>query len=73
MFQNLLIKVLKKRRNYYNAKIEKIIEKSIYRIDPQCKHFYDCGGCKLQHIEYNYQIKLKQESIASNLKLVKFQ
>ena len=66
----LEIKVLKKRRNYYNAKIEKIIEKSIYRIDPQCKHFYDCGGCKLQHIDYKYQIKLKQESIANNLKKI---
>ena len=66
----LEIKVLKKHRNYYNAKIEKIIEKSIYRIDPQCKHFYDCGGCKLQHIDYNYQIKFKQENIANNLKKI---
>ena len=66
----LEIKVLKKRRNYYNAKIEKIIEKSIYRIDPLCKHFYDCGGCKLQHIDYNYQIKFKQENIVNNLKKI---
>ena len=70
----LEIKVLKKKRNYYNARIEKIIKKSIFRTNPLCEHFYDCGGCKLQHIDYNYQVKFKQENIINNLKkLVKFQ
>ena len=66
----LEIKVLKKKRNYYNAKIEKINKKSIFRTDPLCKHFYDCGGCKLQHIDYNYQIKFKQENIINNFKKI---
>ncbi len=66
----LEIKVLKKKRNYYNARIEKIIKKSIFRTNPLCEHFYDCGGCKLQHIDYNYQVKFKQENIINNLKKI---
>ena len=64
------IKITKKKRNYYHARIEKVIKKSNIRTNPFCDHFYQCGGCKLQHIKYNYQIKFKQENIINNFKKI---
>ncbi len=61
------IKILRKKRNYYEAKINKIITKSNYRTTPICDHFDNCGGCKLQHIKYNSQIKFKDQNIKNNL------
>lgn len=32
-----------------------------------CVHFWDCGGCKLQHLPYSEQLRLKGEQILSAL------
>ncbi len=38
--------------------------------EPKCKHFYDCGGCSLQHFEYKNQIKAKEEQVYDILKRI---
>ena len=38
------ITVFKKRRKYWEARVDKIIKKSKYRIEPKCSHFGTCGG-----------------------------
>ena len=35
------------------AEIIEIKESSIDRINPQCRHFFKCGGCTLQHWKFN--------------------
>ena len=37
------------------------------RIAPICPHFGVCGGCNMQHIEPDEQIRLKQEVLQSHL------
>ncbi len=43
------------------AVVENIIEPSPYRIAPPCPVYGSCGGCKLLHANYEYQLKLKTE------------
>ncbi|MBU3846672.1 MAG: 23S rRNA (uracil(1939)-C(5))-methyltransferase RlmD [Candidatus Acinetobacter avistercoris] len=44
-----------------------ISEPSPYRIEPICPHFGVCGGCNMQHIQPDEQIRLKQEVLKSHL------
>ena len=57
------VQVYKKRKNYYEARIVSLREKSEYRVEPECSHFGLCGGCKWQHIDYQYQLAFKQKQV----------
>ena len=37
-----------------------IVESSPVRVKPACAFYNKCGGCNLQHIEYNAQLKIKE-------------
>jgi 23S rRNA (uracil1939-C5)-methyltransferase len=52
-------KVTELKKNYCIGKINKIIEPSPHRTVPFCEVFENCGGCSLQHISYDYQLKYK--------------
>lgn len=51
--------VTKKNRKKRTGKLLEIIQPSSQRIIPLCKHFGSCGGCRLQHISYEEQLKQK--------------
>ena len=52
--------VHKKKKDFWEARSIEIISPSPDRIDPLCKHFQFCGGCKWQNIEYEKQLEYKQ-------------
>lgn len=47
--------------------VELLSEASPQRITPICPHFTQCGGCSMQHIHPDEQIRLKQEMLQSHL------
>ncbi len=51
------------RRGKTLFQVKKILKKSQDRIVSACPYFEKCGGCQLQHISYDKQIKLKTEYI----------
>lgn len=57
-------------KNYAKASIIEIVEKSIDRRIPICPYFDYCGGCNLMHMDYNDQLKFKQEKIESIFKKI---
>jgi 23S rRNA (uracil1939-C5)-methyltransferase len=61
------IQVTKKRKSYYEGKAVRIEKYSELRTTPACKYFGTCGGCKLQHINYDAQIEFKQKEVENNL------
>ena len=42
-------------------------EPAAIRIEPKCPHFTVCGGCNMQHIQIDEQIRLKQDVLKSHL------
>ena len=60
----------KKRKSYYQAKITQFHKYSKIRTQPVCEHFGVCGGCKWQHIEYEQQLKFKENEVYNNLKRI---
>ncbi len=61
--QKLKVKIIKKKKSFAEAIIEKIIEQSPYYVDPKCQYFSDCGGCKHQDIDYNFQLEMKDQQV----------
>ena len=64
------ITVFKKRKKFWEARIEKIHTYSDKRTDPRCEHFGVCGGCKWQNMKYTSQLKFKEKEVLNNLKRI---
>lgn len=57
------VMVYRKKKNYSEANLEKIISPSENRIEPFCSHFGVCGGCKWQSMKYETQLFYKQKMV----------
>lgn len=55
-----LVQIIKKKKNFAEAKLLEIIEPSPLRTTPKCKFFGTCGGCKIQDLKYESQLEYKQ-------------
>lgn len=64
------IKIDKRKHNYCEGHIARIIQKSPIRIDPECEHFGECGGCKWQHLPYLNQLEYKKAQIEDNFRRI---
>ena len=52
-------KILKPKKNFAYAKVEKILEPSPYRVEPKCAYHRQCGGCQIQALSYEKQLEFK--------------
>ncbi|RYG73088.1 23S rRNA (uracil(1939)-C(5))-methyltransferase RlmD [Lentibacillus lipolyticus] len=59
--------VIKKGR-YPNAELKRVINQSEDRVEPSCPHYYECGGCQLQHMSNQAQGRFKQNTIDAIMK-----
>ncbi|MBA2876487.1 23S rRNA (uracil(1939)-C(5))-methyltransferase RlmD [Thermaerobacillus caldiproteolyticus] len=50
-------------RKYAEAKIKKIRKRSPYRVTPRCPVYEQCGGCQLQHLDYESQLREKRDIV----------
>lgn len=64
------VHVLKTLKNYGFAKIVEIIEPSPNRVDAPCIYFGKCGGCQLQHLSYEAQLKWKENMVRNVMKRI---
>ena len=56
-------KIKKLKKTYAEARVEEVITPSQQRVQPRCKFFGTCGGCKQQNLNYAQQIAYKQEQV----------
>lgn len=66
--EKVKIKILKVTAKACYAKIVEILQKSEHRTLSQCETYTQCGGCALRHMNYEYTMKIKQESVQNTLK-----
>lgn len=64
------IKIDKKKRNYAEGHIVKLNKPSDLRLEPRCEHFTLCGGCRWQHLPYDYQLACKQRQVSDALQRI---
>ena len=64
------LKVIKKRKNYLEAIPTHFYQYGKARVEPFCKYFGTCGGCKWQHLDYEKQVFFKQKEVTDNLERI---
>ena len=61
------VKIMKAKKNYVYARLMDIIKPSKDRVEPACPIARQCGGCQIQAMNYNAQLKYKQKLVKDNL------
>lgn len=61
------IRVTKKKKNYMEGYILRIVTPSKDRLEPFCSHFGVCGGCKWQPLPYPMQLEAKRQQVYDQL------
>jgi 23S rRNA (uracil1939-C5)-methyltransferase len=59
--------VVKKKKNYAEARIVEMIAPSPLRIEAPCTYSGNCGGCRWQHLPYDLQLEYKRRHVKEAL------
>lgn len=59
-----LIQIIRRRKNYAEARLVKILEPSPDRVTPPCRYSGICGGCTWQFVRYEQQLEYKRLHVA---------
>ncbi|CRF28560.1 SAM-dependent methyltransferase [Mycobacterium tuberculosis] len=65
--ERVRVKVLKVKKQYGYAKLLEILDASPDRVDAPCPIYKQCGGCQLQHLSYEAQLRWKRQLVIDNL------
>ncbi len=63
-------RITKAKKNYGYARLMRIITPSLYRVEPVCPYAQKCGGCQIQEMSYERQLKFKQDKVLGNLERI---
>ncbi|MCD7779929.1 MAG: TRAM domain-containing protein, partial [Candidatus Gastranaerophilales bacterium] len=64
------VEINKINKNYVSACIKEIVEKSPSRISPFCSLHNVCGSCSWQYIDYDEQLRQKQQIVEETLEKI---
>ncbi len=68
--ERILARLTDRKRSYDEGETLEVLEASPDRVEPQCPHFGQCGGCSLQHLAGHRQIESKQNTLLQNLERI---
>ena len=58
------------KKNYAAAELVEILEASPDRVAPKCPVYDRCGGCQLQHLSYEGELKEKRQQVRDALERI---
>ena len=65
----VMAQIISAKKDYGRALITEIIQPG-NRTQPKCQWYDQCGGCNLQHLDYQQQLDIKTESVKTTLKRI---
>ena len=68
----VIIEITSIHKKFCFAKTIKILEKSKNRIEPPCIYSNICGGCDMMHIDYETELKIKENRVLQTLRGLDF-
>ena len=60
-------RAMKMKKNYGFARLMEILTPSAARVEPRCPVARQCGGCQLQAMSYEEQLKFKERKVKNHL------
>ena len=68
------VKVMKMKKTYGYARLMRLLSPSPDRVDAPCPVAKQCGGCQIQAMDYEAQLRFKENKVRGNLQRIgKFQ
>ena len=64
------VKILKSKKSYSEGRIERLVKPSEIRQKPRCGHFTICGGCRWQHLPYDFQLRCKRQQVVDAMERI---
>ena len=68
--EQAILRLRKRHRHFDEAEVVELITRSPHRVEPRCRHFGQCSGCSLQHLDAESQIATKQRVLAENFERI---
>ena len=65
--EKVKIHIINDKNSFLIAKLLNISQISSDRCDARCPHFQKCGGCDIQHLKYEGQLKLKKQIVKDSI------
>lgn len=63
-------KVIKAKKNYGYARMMNILKASKHRVSAKCPVARQCGGCQIQELSYDEQLRFKEKKVRQNLERI---
>lgn len=60
-------KLVKVKKNFAFARLERVLTPSSFRVEPPCPFHRQCGGCQVQALSYEEQLRFKQKKVQNHL------
>ena len=61
--EKVSVKLFQVKKSYASGRILNILDESPQRVKPQCAFYEKCGGCQLQHLNYEGQLNVKRQQV----------
>lgn len=61
--EKVKVDIIEENDTYIKARLKEVLVKSKHRVKPFCPYFGECGGCSLQHMDYEETLNQKRELI----------
>jgi len=68
--EEVICRRVKRRRSFDEAVVQEVVESSPDRVEPRCRFYERCGGCSLQHLSYDAQLRHKERTLLATLATV---
>ncbi|WLE98588.1 MAG: class I SAM-dependent RNA methyltransferase [Candidatus Electrothrix communis] len=65
--ESVLVKEDTKKSGYIEGELDRVLSPSAARIEPPCSLYGECGGCDLQHGNYQEQLNIKKGIVEESL------
>ncbi|MDH7512032.1 MAG: 23S rRNA (uracil(1939)-C(5))-methyltransferase RlmD [Clostridiales bacterium] len=64
------IRIVRKKKKHFFGRVINFTSRSPFRVEPECPHFGECGGCAFQNLAYSKQLELKENYLLRTLKRI---
>src|SRR3984893_8637478 len=62
--------IMQEKKQFAEAELVDLQERSPHRVNPECPYFGRCGGCSYQHIDYEHQLAIKWRQVRDVLQRI---
>jgi 23S rRNA (uracil1939-C5)-methyltransferase len=68
--EKVRLSIRRRHRSFDEAEVIELLTRSPHRVEPKCRHYGQCSGCSLQHLDAGAQIEAKQHVLAENFERI---